>query len=318
MSNAAQTGVTRRPDTDDSGFHPNYGGDYCLAYDTGCGRDYDRSYLDDIGRLREETDTRVTVESWCEAVGVWAPLVPFASRHHNPIDILDALRQGFERAPVTRATVKMADWDHDNPAFGGDDVPELEAPSGVAGDMAQDFIPFLGGWRIPSHGTGGHSTYVNPNYCHLESMSVDPRWDDVEHTFDSDAEARSYVIRRWASFGRHSGVDVATRLGVHKDTVSKWCLEHDIDWEARRKDGLARLARTVELITAWTSETVYSLAPKLGVAHSTLRDWRNRHVRDTEWAPPIDPSTKPWFSCKIGAGNTARSPSTLADGGVDQ
>jgi hypothetical protein len=216
----------------------------------------------------------MSVSEWFADEGLIPALVPMAYREGDPIEQLTRLSDEIDALPDTAATFTVNTILDDDERF---------TRTFAASAHITTLFRLCGAFRVDDTSTGYR--WCNPDYVH-GSPFRDPR---------GSLSERIHFARQVAPLGRVTVGDVARRFGTTEDTISRQFQQAGFEWTRRRAAGLARLARTVETIVAWTDRTYADVCSVLGIEPQTHRYHRNDKLA-ADWSPPADPTTEYGFT----------------------
>jgi len=212
----------------------------------------------------------MSVSEWFADEGLIPALTPMAYRAGDPIEQLQRLGAKIDALPDTAATFTL------NTILDGDEhFTETFAASEHIGTL----LRVCGAFRIDDTSTGYR--WCNPSYCH-GSPFTEPQGSRPEVVLWCKRAARLGVLQLR---------DVARKYGRTERSVQTLCDDYDLRWRQRRHEGMARFARTVEVIHEWTGRTYQEIVEPTLATYDMFRHWRRRHVAD-RWEPPADPTTE--------------------------
>lgn len=209
--------------------------------------------------------------AWAEQEGLLAGLLPFNENDFDPVETLLAIRTVIE------------DTIHTTPNIYVTDVTEItgDSPSGLVSNL-EPLFEYHGSWqRAPENQKEtGPTRFVNPTYIHLDSLP--------ETDYDTDEETRVEVSRRLVRFGMVTQDYLATRFNMSERSVQRLLKRNDIPWVEWKREGLTRLAKTVETIHKWGYQ-YQTIAEAFDMSERRLRTFRSDYVPN-DWEPPADPT----------------------------
>jgi hypothetical protein len=216
----------------------------------------------------------MSVSEWYAQEGLIPALTPMAYREGDPIDQLQTLSARIDALPDTAATFTASSLLGDNERF---------TRTFAASEHLTTLFRLCGAFRIDETSTGYR--WCNPDYVH-GSPHREPHAGFTE---------RIYFARQVAPLGRVTVDDIARRFGTTADAIRGQFQRAGFDWEQRRAYGLARLARTVETVVAWTDYTYADICRPLGIDTATHRYHRQDKL-PADYEPPADPTTEYGFT----------------------
>lgn len=216
----------------------------------------------------------MSVSEWYDQEGLIPALTPMAYRENDPIDQLQTLSARIDALPETAATFST------NSILG---ETERFTRTFAASEHLTTLFRLCGAFRVDETSTGYR--WCNPSYVH-GSPHREPQ---------ATREEVAWFCKTAARLGVLQIRDVARKYGRTERAVQTLCQDYDLDWRQRRHEGMARFARTVETVQAWTGRTYQEIVAPTLATYEMFRSWRDRHVAD-EWTPPADPTTEYGFT----------------------
>lgn len=205
---------------------------------------------------------------WASRHGVISALIPFAHRNVDVVNELSELRQAIDALPKTAASFTLANLDTyrtDGKSFtrptSTNDVSTLLAVQGA----------------LPYDETMARTRWLNPAYVHATPFE-DPRYSERE---------RLKILRHAASLGTITLADVAGAFGVAPVSLREWLSERGLSWATWKREGCARLARTLKLIATWQGESIKAVARKVRTPYPTVTHLIREYASDFD--VPADP-----------------------------
>ena len=204
-----------------------------------------------------------TIAQFCDAYGLYRPLVPITDGGYDPVRLLQYVRDKIESLPKTAATFK--------PGSLFDELGLTIQEDGIGGDM----LYICGAY--PERQTNS-TRWVNPNYVHLDSLpSV------------TESDARDEIVEHAVKYGVLSFEDLAPRFGITPSGVESAVHRSDIDWRYEKYEARKRIGRTAKTLLDWELHEYKPIASALGASHNAVR-WMTEPETIGEYEPPVQPT----------------------------
>lgn len=193
--------------------------------------------------------------------GLDSLLLPFAYRETDPIYVGRKLSAAIADLRQTAATFRPYE------PFEDDEVrPDVA--------IVRHHVHLRGSWQIDSY----RRKHVNPNYVHVESF---------DHNVVTDTDERLRILDQMAATGIPTLFDLAPRFGLSPGELHAFCEAHDVGWQAKRREGRRRLARTARVAVEW-GYSLEAVADALPLTTAALGQWIAEYG-EMEYVPD-DPS----------------------------
>ena len=199
--------------------------------------------------------------------GVYAQVVPFASRGVDPIAYLDQVAGCLDALPPTARYLTR----HRVERHAAHAAPDLDLTPRALTDTHL-FV---------------HGAYPIPRESNQPNRHANPAYHGTHDHTVSDTAARLAWLDEYAALGLHTHPDIARHFGCSPTAVASFIADHDYDWQDAKRAGMRTTARTWKLCHAWGYDYT-TLARAFGLDASTLRTRVSRYARAFE--PPADPS----------------------------
>lgn len=210
------------------------------------------------------------------------------------LDIITELRDGVNELDPTTGTFRLHDVTDYHPTV-----------------FKSEFIWIVGSWRLPDRIEPSRvNRYVNPNYVHrgvysdinaeckcgvLVGDNYGEPWRRIDyHNPNCKAKWRSQVqdvisrrrdetIKKYAQMYLEVS-DVAPRMGMDPNKLTKYIVQNDIDWARLRAKGRRRTVETWRVLNKEYDHTYAQIAKAWDFSPSAVRSYTsyyNKHFEDS-------------------------------------